>query len=133
MPKYLNHHVYKKDLCLYIVYVMTWKMISPSIRYFKPFLNFQDLWKERLRHKFQNSRKRQDKNLPEVKANKRLKTKTTPKIFQGQSVWGMTNYMPEKPESKDEISVQKHIEWHQKEYKLKEGKEKLLVDTEENL
>ena len=41
--------------------------------------------------------------------------------------------MPEKPESKDEISVQKHIEWHQKEYKLKEGKEKLLVDTEENL
>jgi hypothetical protein len=36
MPKYLNHHVYKKDLCLYIVYVMTWKMIFPSIRYFKP-------------------------------------------------------------------------------------------------
>jgi hypothetical protein len=33
MPKYLNHHVYKKDLCLYIVYVMTWKMIFPSIRY----------------------------------------------------------------------------------------------------
>jgi hypothetical protein len=29
---------------------------------------------------------------------------------------------------KDEISVQKHIEWLQKEYKIKEGKEMLLVD-----
>jgi hypothetical protein len=35
---------------------------------------------------------------------------------------GMNNYMPEKKESKDEMSVQKHIEWLQKEYKIKEGK-----------
>lgn len=54
----------------------------------KPFPNFQDRWKERLRHKFQNSRKKTDNNLPEVKANKRLKTETTAKMIQGRSTWG---------------------------------------------
>ena len=58
MCKYLNHHVYKKDLCLYIVYVMTWNFFF-QYSVLKPFPNFQDRWKERLRHQFQNSRKRQ--------------------------------------------------------------------------
>lgn len=35
--------------------------------------------------------------------------------------------MPEKPEFEVEISVQKHTEWLQKEYK-KEGQEMMLVD-----
>ncbi|XP_076101714.1 sterile alpha motif domain-containing protein 3-like [Mytilus galloprovincialis] len=88
----------------------------------------RDLWKERLLHKFQNSRKRHDKNLPEVKANKRQKTDSTIKIYQGPSTWGLKNYLPDKPLSEDEASVEKHMQWLQKEYRKKDDQDITQVD-----
>lgn len=79
-------------------------------------------------HKFQNSRKRHDKTLPEVKANKRQKTDSTIKIYQGPSTWGLKNYLPDKPLSEDEASVEKHMQWLQKEYRKKDDQDITQVD-----
>ncbi|PIK39241.1 hypothetical protein BSL78_23915 [Apostichopus japonicus] len=71
------------------------------------------LWKIRMQYKFCNARKREDSSIPAVKSRKR-KAKTPPQTVKGKldvPIWGMKNYLPSRPESEDDISINKHIEW----------------------
>lgn len=87
-------------------------------------LLIKDLWKERLRVKFQNSRQRVDGDLPEIVAKKKKKMDNAgPKDLGSLSTtWGLVNYLPEKPESEDETSIQSHIMWLKKGHRKKESK-----------
>lgn len=52
----------------------------------------------------------------------------TPRITQGPSTWGLSNYLPNRPITEDEASVQKHVIWLQRENKKKEGHDMVQVD-----
>lgn len=93
-------------------------------------LLIKDLWKERLRVKFQNSRQRVDGDLPEIVAKKKKKMDNAgPKDLGSLSTtWGLVNYLPEKPESEDETSIQSHIMWLKKEHRKKESMDMEGVD-----
>ena len=89
------------------------------------FVHFQQLWTDKIQRKFQNARKR-DPDIREmlvVKARKRkaqnheipknklVKEKTTPPRY--PPMWGMKNYLPQRPSSEDDNSVAKHNKWLQ--------------------
>ena len=79
----------------------------------------QGLWKQRLRNKFQNERKRKDFIFSPVQQRK-LGTKRrkvdsdTPKPA-SLPMYGLPNYLPDRPSGEDETSIGKHKEWLQDE------------------
>jgi hypothetical protein len=86
------------------------------------FFLIKELWKDRIRVKFQNSRKRVDGNLPEIVQKKKKKSKEDSEVnhTSGSAMWGMTNYHPEKPESEDLQSAENQMKWMQAEIRRKD-------------
>ena len=80
------------------------------------------LWVERLKRKFQNSRKRKD-HLTELVQSHKLGKRTcvrgplinsssahaTPTV--GKTMYGLCNYLPDQPDGEDAHSVEEHIKW----------------------
>ncbi|KAK3859671.1 hypothetical protein Pcinc_034239 [Petrolisthes cinctipes] len=70
------------------------------------------LWKNRLRNKFKNNRRRRDHDQPEVNA-KRTKTpqgETLPSNTGPANIWNITNFLPARLPTEDDASVQRHIQ-----------------------
>ncbi|XP_076361582.1 uncharacterized protein LOC143252639 isoform X3 [Tachypleus tridentatus] len=70
----------------------------------------------KLRQKFQNNRKRKDSSLPIVQERKKkMKSATdetpSPNHISEQRLYGLKQYLCEKPVKKDETSTEKHKEW----------------------
>ncbi|XP_076329201.1 uncharacterized protein LOC143235183 [Tachypleus tridentatus] len=70
----------------------------------------------RLRQKFQNNRKQKDSSLPIVQERKKTtKTATdetpSPNHISEQRLYGLKQYLCEKPFGEDETSTEKHKEW----------------------
>lgn len=84
--------------------------------------HLQSLWKSRLQNKFQNARKREDRDIPVVKARKRKATMTTGDLVPKKKTalqWGMANYLPSRRASEDDASIELHVEWMQQESRKK--------------
>ncbi|XP_076315639.1 uncharacterized protein LOC143228230 [Tachypleus tridentatus] len=75
-----------------------------------------ELWRMRLRQKFQNNRKRKDSSLSIVQERKK-KTKTAtdetpfPIHISEQRLYGLKQYLCEKPVGEDKTSTEKLKEW----------------------
>ncbi|XP_076359038.1 sterile alpha motif domain-containing protein 3-like [Tachypleus tridentatus] len=75
-----------------------------------------ELWRMRLRQKFQNNRKRKDSSLSIVQERKK-KTKTAtdetpfPNYISEQRLYGLKQHLCEKPVGEDETSTEKHKQW----------------------
>ena len=93
-------------------------------------LLLQILWRKRLRHKFQNSRRRKD-FCHETVVNKKRKFKSSEGSIK-KPVHGPSSkqYLPEKPEGEDDASVKKHIEWMQTESKMRQKGKEVLKKVE---
>lgn len=83
---------------------------------------FKEFWKDKLVFKFGNTRKRLDKNHPEVQSRKKkekpqklITSPTTP----GPTTftWGLENYLPRIPVTEDETSHDVHLQWLQREHR----------------
>lgn len=67
-------------------------------------------------------RKREDQDIPVVKARKRKATTTAQTVAPQKNAvpqWGMANYLPSRRASEDDASVELHIEWMQQELRKK--------------
>lgn len=78
------------------------------------FTALQNIWKQRIMYRFQNGRKREHQDIPEVQARKRVKKNTPSDTTGNQSSsksWGLPNYLPKREEGEDDMSVKKHTEF----------------------
>ncbi|XP_052076738.1 uncharacterized protein LOC127714725 [Mytilus californianus] len=100
-----------------------------------PLQSVRVYWREKLKYKWQNERKSKDKNLPEVKAKKRKVTTELkddiPKAKKNLT-WGMSNYLPMRPDSEDLESIKLHKTWLKQEYR-KVDQDFRLVDLKMGL
>ncbi|XP_076315636.1 uncharacterized protein LOC143228218 [Tachypleus tridentatus] len=75
-----------------------------------------ELWRMKLRQKFQINRQRIDSSLPIVQERKKkMKAATdespSPNHISEQRLYGLKQYLCEKPVGEDETSIEKHKEW----------------------
>lgn len=75
------------------------------------------MWIETLSVKMRNSRKRKDRNNPEVVMNREKRKEKIMKTDKKCTGFGMPNYFPETPESEDLHSIGNHISIMDKEHK----------------
>ncbi|PIK50491.1 hypothetical protein BSL78_12620 [Apostichopus japonicus] len=83
-----------------------------------PVGNLKMLWKHRLQYKFQNFRKRVAFEIAAVQKKKlkvARKPKSAPESPAAPPQWGMKNYLPNRPETEDDASIDGHICWLQDE------------------
>lgn len=78
-------------------------------------LIFQALWKYKLQYKFRNARKREDSAIPNVVSRKRkspsMQNLNQSAVKTAPPQWGIVNYLPPRPESEDDASIEQHISW----------------------
>ena len=96
--------------------------MCPIVKGFKSTFNcVQELWLQKLKYKFQNTRKRNStiKEMLVVKNRKRKQPPapkgTNPKKMAPKypPMWGLQNYLPGRLESEDDLTVSSHNKWLQ--------------------
>ncbi|XP_063865158.1 tetraspanin-9-like isoform X1 [Scylla paramamosain] len=68
-------------------------------------------WKLRIQRKFQNSRKRQDSSVTEVMSRKKKIPCIAPKETTCPLMYGVKAYLPPRPHSEDDESLERHRQW----------------------
>ncbi|XP_063889237.1 uncharacterized protein LOC135115982 isoform X4 [Scylla paramamosain] len=68
-------------------------------------------WKLRIQRKFQNSRKRQDSSVTEVTSRKKKIPCIVPKETTCPLMCGVKAYLPPRPHSEDDESLERHRQW----------------------
>ncbi|MPC73691.1 hypothetical protein E2C01_068027 [Portunus trituberculatus] len=68
-------------------------------------------WKLRIQRKFQNSRKRQDSSVTEVTSRKKKTPCIAPKETTCPLMYGVKAYLPPRPHSEDDESLERHRQW----------------------
>lgn len=84
----------------------------------------QGLWKHRLRNKFKNTRRRRDHAQPEVQAKKRklAEAEDRPKLTGPDNVWNIAYFLPPRPPTEDDTSMEQHIMLLKEQHKRLQGK-----------
>ncbi|KAK3860519.1 hypothetical protein Pcinc_033439 [Petrolisthes cinctipes] len=69
------------------------------------------LWRLRLRNKFKNNRRRRDQAQPEVQAKKSriALVEARPKTTVLDNIWNIPNYLPPRPPTEDDTSIERYI------------------------
>lgn len=81
---------------------------------------YQEFWKDKVIYKFGNARKLLDKNHPDVKSRKKkekVQTDNERKDLEKTFTWGLAKFLPEQLITEDEVSLELHIKWLQREHK----------------
>nr|XP_054767301.1 uncharacterized protein LOC129274537 [Lytechinus pictus] len=84
--------------------------------------NNKELWLAKLKYKFQNKRNRSDdiRKLLQVQMRKRKQPMKKPSMELAAKqpakpkfppMFGLQNYLPERPKSEDPLTIKAHIEW----------------------
>ncbi|XP_063864457.1 uncharacterized protein LOC135102831 isoform X1 [Scylla paramamosain] len=68
-------------------------------------------WKLRIQRKFKNSRKRQDSSVTEVTSRKKKIPCIAPKETMCPLMCGVKAYLPPRPRSEDDESLERHRQW----------------------
>ena len=88
------------------------------------FYVLQGLWKHRLRNKFKNNRRRRDHAQPEVQAKKRRRAEAEahPQNTSPVNIWNIPNFLPPRPPTEDDTSIERHMIILKEQHKKLEGK-----------
>ena len=73
----------------------------------------QEMWKKHLTTKFKNTRQCRDKTQPEVITKKRKIIKSagdsTTTVVNVNNRWNITNFLPSRPSTEDDASIERHV------------------------
>ena len=101
---------------------------------------WQGLWKQRIRYKLGDERKRKEQENETVQQRKRVKTSTAvndtdvpegskqQESPQGTGTYGLPNYSPAMPHGEDNETMEGHVKWLQRAVKIRRKEDEKKVE-----